>query len=42
MVDKNSAPAFSVGNSKRHSQKNNGIPGPGTYDNIDLIRSPHS
>ena len=40
MVDKNSAPAFSLGTSKRSPPKDNGIPGPGQYTSITSLQSP--
>lgn len=43
MADKNSAPAFKMGTSRREElAKGNGVPGPGTYDSINTIKSPLS
>jgi len=39
MVDKNSSPAFSLGNSKRSLIKDNGMPGPGSYGNFSSIKT---
>jgi hypothetical protein len=40
MVDKNSAPAFKMGTAQRSdTTKNNGIPGPGTYESVTHMKS---
>ena len=40
MVDKKAAPAFSLGSNTKSSIKDNGVPGPGSYNvNDDQVRS---
>ena len=42
MVDKKAAPAFSLGSNTKSSIKDNGVPGPGSYNNPSSLKFSHS